>query len=152
VYQDSFGVNLKKNSKITCRHYLKQRSMSPKHMNLMKKTQTLLHSPIKAGMVLLAPLGSTTFNFTMLSITDGGPAADASVTADEKAREMVPFWQRIRLDTRRIMLVSDWLSGDNTSKLLSRLTECVVCCIGGVRCEPWAVSECIKEEQLCVLV
>ena len=59
------------------------------------------NSPIYPGTVLLAPLGSTKFNLTMLSITDGGPEEEACARADEKARATDPLLDRIRLETVR---------------------------------------------------
>lgn len=52
----------------------------------------IIYLPTYAGIVLLAPLGSTKLSFTILSKTEGGPAvADDSATADESARVAILF-------------------------------------------------------------
>jgi hypothetical protein len=43
----------------------------------------------------------------MLSITDGGPAAVVSATADEKTRETFELFENTRFVTRRNMVYGD---------------------------------------------
>ena len=81
-------------------------------LNYFDCTNVSLNLPMYPGTCLLAPLGSTKFNVTILSKTDG--VVDSVVgTADERNRDTLIPLDKVRFDeeVNRRNIVSRCLSG-----------------------------------------